>query len=86
MATACSINPLSVVPFHNSEVSHVTAICVKGNKNEPENYRPESLTCILCKVLETFIRDALLDHITISNHLTECQHGFRPCRSCMTVF
>ena len=30
----------------------VTAIYKKGNNSDPANYRPISLTCILCKVLE----------------------------------
>jgi len=29
----------------------------------PGNYRPVSLTCVLCKVLESIIRDALVGYL-----------------------
>ena len=61
------------------KTADVTAIFKKGSKSEHGNYRPESLTCVACKVLESFVRDALVTHLT-DNRLyiyTECQHGFR---------
>ena len=62
----------------------VTAIFKKGNRNEAGNYRPVSLTCISCKILEQFIRDALVDHMILSKLYSDCQHGFRQHRSCIT--
>jgi hypothetical protein len=49
----------------------------KGEKYKPVNYRPISLTCICCKLME---------HIITSNHkiLYNLQHGFRKARSCET--
>jgi len=35
----------------------ITALHKKGNKAEVSNYRPVSLTCISCKVMESIIRD-----------------------------
>ena len=35
------------------KVAEVTAIFKKGNKQEPGNYRPVSLTSISCKILES---------------------------------
>ena len=35
----------------------VTAIFKKGDKRKPNNYRPVSLTCIICKIIESIIRD-----------------------------
>ena len=62
----------------------VTAIHKKGSKNEAGNYRPVSLTCILCKVLESIIRDAIVEHFTEHKLYAECQHGFRNKRSCIS--
>ena len=64
--------------------AEVTAIFKKGNKTDPGNYRPVSLTSIICKVLESFIRDQIQDYMEKNNFITSCQHGFRKHRSCVT--
>ena len=61
-----------------------TAIFKKGNKMSPNNYRPVSLTCILCKVLESFVRDVVQDHMERLKLYCKCQHGFRKGKSCIT--
>ena len=66
------------------KTAEVTAIFKKGSRNEPGNYRPVSLTCVLCKVLETIIRDSVVSHFQDNDLYTKCQHGFRKKRSCMT--
>ena len=38
------------------------AIYKKGRKDEVNNYRPVILTCILCKVVESIVRDKVMDH------------------------
>ena len=52
-----------VVPIHK-----------KGPMNLPSNYRPVSLTCILCKVYEKFIRTHILNFI--KDKIISNQHGF----------
>ena len=64
--------------------AEVTAIFKKGNKTDPGNYRPVSLTCICCKLLEQFVRDKIVEHMTDNNLYSNCQHGFRKKRSCIT--
>ena len=64
--------------------AEVTAIFKKGTKSDPGNYRPVSLTCITCKLLEQFIRDRVVQHMNENKLYSECQHGFRAGRSCMT--
>ena len=41
----------------------ITALFKKGNRKSTSNYRPVSLTCILCKVMEQFIIDHIVDHM-----------------------
>ena len=64
--------------------AYVTALFKKGTKSDPGNYRPVSLTSVPCKVLESIIRDVIVDHMTLGKLYTECQHGFRQHRSCIT--
>ncbi len=66
------------------KIAEVTAIFKKGSKTDPGNYRPVSLTCILCKLMESFIRDAIQDHMEDLNLYSSCQHGFRKKRSCIS--
>ena len=56
----------------------------KGTKSDPANYRPISLTCILCKVMEHIIASKLTQHFNQNNILYDLQHGFRERRSCET--
>ena len=56
--------------------SVITPIFKKGDPTMAANYRPISLTSIPCKVMESIVREALLDHLTINNFLSPDQHGF----------
>ena len=60
----------------------IVPIFKKGPRSEPGNYRPVSLTAIPCKILETLIRNALMDHLAAGQLLHHDQHGFRQGRSC----
>ena len=60
----------------------VVPIFKKGSKQSPGNYRPVSLTSVLCKVMESIIRDNLMTYMTTSGQFHNAQHGFRPKRSC----
>ena len=62
----------------------VTAIFKKGSRSEPGNYRPVSLTCIACKILESCVRDVIVSYMNDNNLYAKCQHGFRNKRSCST--
>ena len=42
------------------KTGYVTAISKKGNKCDPSNYRPISLTSIICKIMESIIRDHIM--------------------------
>jgi len=42
--------------------ANISPIYKKGRKDEVNNYRPLILTCILCKVVESIVRDKVMDH------------------------
>ena len=62
----------------------VVAIFKKGTKSVPGNYRPVSLTCIVCKILESIIRDIVVEHMLDRKLYSKCQHGYRKHRLCIT--
>ena len=64
--------------------ANVTAIYKKGDKYEPSNYRPVSLTSLCRKLQEHIIVSNVLSHLEEHSVLTDCQHGFRARRSCET--
>ena len=64
--------------------AEVRPIFKKGDKTNPGNYRPVSLTSVLCKVFETLVRDELYNHLVNNNLLSESQFGFCKGRSCVT--
>ena len=64
--------------------AEVRPIFKKGDKTAPGNYRPVSLTSVVCKVFESFIRDALYNHLVNNKLLSTEQFGFCKGRSCLT--
>ena len=64
--------------------AHVIPIFKKGSKLEPLNYRPISLTCSLCKILEKIITKVLTNYVLENKIITNNQHGFLPHRSTTT--
>ena len=61
--------------------ANITCIFKKGNKQDPGNYRPVSLTSVICKLLESNIREAIMDHLSSHKLLSDSQFGFRRNRS-----
>ena len=64
--------------------ANITAVFKKGDRNLPSNYRPVSLTCLLCKLQEHILVSNIMSHLDKHNVLTDSQHGFRARRSCET--
>ena len=56
----------------------------KGDPCTESNYRPISLTCTLCKIMEGIVKDNLLNFALSNNIITNNQHGFLPGRSACT--
>ena len=64
------------------KTANVVALHKKGSKKEALNYRPVSLTCILCKVYEQFLRRHIL--MLVEDKICNNQHGFVERRSCLS--
>ena len=89
--TASAIAPALTALYNNILTSHdipedwrtaiITAIFKKGAKSDPGNYRPVSLTCIICKILESIIYDAIMEHLIKNKLLSKNQYGFISKRS-----
>ena len=58
------------------KIANVTPISKKGKKCDAGNYRPVSLTSHVCKILESIIKDSIINHINVNNLCNESQHGF----------
>ena len=53
-----------------------------AKKTDPLNYRPVSLTCIICKVYEQIIRSQIVG--LLEEKISKHQHGFVQGKSCLT--
>ncbi|KAL1430313.1 hypothetical protein MTO96_015139 [Rhipicephalus appendiculatus] len=53
--------------------------------NDPENYRPISITPIICRTFERVLNSQLLDFLERTKFFPASQHGFRRDRSCDTA-
>ena len=49
------------------KVANVTPIFKKGSKTDPGNYRPVSLTSVVCRVMESLLRDSIVSHLTLND-------------------
>ena len=56
-----------------------------GPRTSANNYRPVSLTSLVCKTMETIIKDCMLEHLISHSLITPYQHGFLPKRSTISA-
>ena len=66
------------------KLANVTPVFKKGSKSAPGNYRPISLTCILCKVMKSLLREAMILHLQHYDLISHSQHRFMAKKSCLT--
>ncbi len=64
--------------------ANVVPLYKKGDASEACNYRPISLTCILCKVMETLVKEEMMRYLLSHNLITKQQHGFLSKKSVTT--
>jgi len=89
---AAEIAPILTVIFSQSlntgEVpsdwlrANVVPVFKKGDRHDPSNYRPISLTSICCKVMEHILCHSIMKHLEENQILSNFQYGFRPAHSC----
>ncbi len=65
-------------------VSLVTPIHKKNSKAIPSNYRPVSLTCVACRVMEMIVKEVVTAHMTVNRLISKSQHGFLRKHSTLT--
>ena len=63
------------------ENAQISAIFKKGNKSQAKNYRPVSLTSVVCKIMEKLIRLHIKNHMKANKLFSNKQYGFIEGRS-----
>ena len=69
-----------IVPFEWKE-ANIIPLLKKGSRNKSVNYRPVSLTSVICKLLESIIRDHMMDFLIKHKLINPSQHGFLKAKS-----
>ena len=64
--------------------ANVAPIFKKGDRHQPSNYRPVSLTSVLSKRLELIVCKHMIKYFERNHILTSLNHGFRTGYSCET--
>ena len=64
-----------IVPLEWKE-ANIIPLFKKGSRNKSVNYRPVSLTSVICKLLESIIRDHIMDFLIKHKLIYSSQHGF----------
>ncbi|PKU46489.1 rna-directed dna polymerase from mobile element jockey-like [Limosa lapponica baueri] len=87
------VEPLSIVYQQSWQAAEVPAdwrlgnvmpIHKKGQKDDPRNYRPVSLTSVPGKVMEQIILSAITQHMKDAQVIRPSHHEFMKGRSCLT--
>src|SRR5260221_4024738 len=92
LETAQEITPIITFLFNQSitasklpsdwKDANISPVFKKGRKDVAENYRPVSLTSIVCKTLEHIVFSCVSKHLESKKIFTPRQHGFRSGHSC----
>ena len=55
--------------------SNVSPVFKKGSRSDPNYFRSIALTCTVCKIMESDIKDQLLSHL-VNDIISKHQHAF----------
>ncbi len=64
----------------------ICPIFKKGDREVTGNYRPVSLTSIVCKVMKSAMKETIMSHLLWTAVLADAQHGFVPRRVVLRIF
>ena len=65
-------------------LANICPLYKKGDRSLACNYRPVSLTCVPCKLLEHIVCSNIMAHLDEHKLLSDRQHAFRKKHSCET--
>ena len=63
-------------------LANICPLYKKGDRALPSNYRPVSLTCVPCKMMEHIVCTNIMAHLDEHKLLSDRQHAFRKNCSC----
>ncbi|CAM4485735.1 unnamed protein product [Caretta caretta] len=66
------------------KMANIVPIYTKGNKDNPGNYRPVSLTSVPGKIMEQIIKKSICKHLEDNEVINKSGHGFVKNKSCQT--
>ena len=87
---ACALNIIFQRSFYFTEIpldwklANISPLFKKGQHTNPNNYRPISLTSVVCKIFEKIVKNHIFTFLENANLIKDFQHGFRKGRSCLT--
>ena len=65
-------------------IANISPLFKKGDRSLACNYRPVSLTCVPCKLLEHIVCSNIMSHLDEHKLLSDKQHALRKWHSCGT--
>ena len=72
--------------LNDRRTANIIPIFKKGDKDNPGNYQPVSLTSAICKIKEGIINHALINYLEENTLISDRQHEFHRGRSINTNF
>ena len=66
------------------KIANVTPIHKKGSRKLRSNYRPVSITSIICKLFESILKKVMKSHLEAHKLISIEQHGFVSSKACVT--
>jgi len=76
------LSSLFQISFHNGYLppvwlsAFISPAFKKGDPTDPNNYRPIALTCTACKIMESVIKEQLLNFLLCKQLISKKQHAF----------